>query len=137
MENGNEMKPVANEEMSLTELRQIISGNMQFTFKINDDVEIILRELSQKELIEVDKELAKRDISVDPTSSEYLKTIRVVKIAYALEGFNFKGKPIKLNKDLAKIEELLWSLGEGVIVGLFVQYEGTIAEKFQCVQKKN
>lgn len=123
------------EMMSMSELTKLICGEMEFTFTIKDKLEMTLVELNQKELVEIDNEMISRGLKPDNYSPGYMSTLKVLKLVKAFKRLTNDGLAIDIDK--TKMEELLWALGEGTIAGLYFKYEGTIADKFNQVQKKN
>lgn len=152
--------------MSFSEIRRAINGEMDFTVKINKDVEIAFTELGQTELNIIDNELDRRgivkfkkfteeetkkiesgEINTDYISKDYQNTLKVLKLAWAYKSMTSNGKKVNLldeNKNIVTtpdqikiyVEKLLWGLGEGPINGLYIQYENIVAQKFLEVQKK-
>lgn len=123
------------EELSPSELRRIISGEMEFSLQINKDVEVTLKELSQSELEEIDNTLEKRGILITGSPNTYTNAVNVLKLSKSLISATVRGKtyPINTQKD---IEKLLKGLGEGVITGLIMNYENEISKKFSQIKKK-
>jgi len=122
-------------ELNITELRRLISGNMEFTLQINKDVEFTLRELTQKDLEDIDNEMEKRGVLITGSPNVYTNTLNVLKISKALVSATVKGKTFPAKKS-EEIEDLLKGLGEGVISGLITQYENEVSKKFSQVKKK-
>jgi len=126
--------PEQEKEMTLMELKNLICGTMEFTFEIGGGVEITLKELNQKELMDIDSKLQERGLKPDLSSTEYMSNMRVLKLVTAFKGISYNSKKITID---APIEKLLWELGEGTITGLYFKYEGVVSDKFNSVQKKN
>jgi predicted HTH domain antitoxin len=170
MNNENETKKemeVDNKEkeLSLSEIRRLICGEMEYTISVNKDVSICMKELTQKKLNEIDKEIQKRNIPqyiqysdeeiekikkgelpAEFESKEYKNTMNILKITWAFQYMTFNGEKISIkddndvvvtdeNKKREYIEKLLWGLGEGVYKALSLQYDALISQKFIDVKK--
>ena len=122
-------------ELTFAELRQVITGQTEFIFKINDNVEMTFKELTQEDMADVDNAIKAKEIST--SSPQYILKYSIVKLSRALKGIRVNGSEYPAIADMAKIEELLCGLGEGTLSGLILGYEGEIANKFKQVEKKN
>lgn len=122
-------------EMSIADLRKVIMGELEFTFKVNDKVEITFKELTQKQVIEIEKEVAAKGFQ--PLTPEYNQQTSIVKLAKALKSIKVNGFEYPTIKDVNEIEKLLNDLGEGVVAGLALAYDSEIANKFRQIEKKN
>ena len=91
------------ETMSLSDLTKLICGAMEYVFQINKDVEITLRELNQKDLVDIDNELQERGLKPDVSSGTYMSNLRVLKIVKAFKTLSFNGKAVEI--DIKKLEE--------------------------------
>lgn len=105
--------------MNFSDIRRAINGEMDFTVKINNDVEISLKELEQTELNNIENEIDRRGISqykkftpeevkkieagemsADYISNkDYTNTLKVLKLAWAYKGMTMKGKKIQLKDE--------------------------------------
>jgi hypothetical protein len=168
MENEKEKLEVKTEEqqsMSLAEIRRLICGEMEYTVNVKEDVNIIMKELTQQKLNEIDKEIQKRGIiqyrqysdeeiekikkgEMVPEfeNKEYKNIYNVLKITWAFQYMTFKGNKIAIKdnnnivvedeiKKREYIEKLLWGMGEGVYKALSLQYDALISQKFIDVKK--
>jgi len=122
------------EDLSVSELRQIINGESEFIFKINDKVEVTFRELTQTEASDVDKVLTARGIQ--GLNAEYIQQLGLAKLARALKSIKVNGTVYPAITDIAKVEELLNGLGESIISGLTMAYEAEVSAKFKKIEKK-
>ena len=136
-------------EMSLSEIRRAICGDMVFTLVIDPakKIEMRMKELDQATMNGIDNEIFKRNIDPQKNYKEYDNAIKVLKLATAYIDLYIDGKVILMkneadmvvtepNDKIHAVEALLRTLGEGVISGLAVQYDNIIIEKFANVQKK-
>jgi len=122
-------------EITLEELRQIITGQSEFVFKINDKIDMTFRELSQMEMSEIDKLITAKNIP--SMSSEYVQQLGIAKLSRALKSIRVNGEEYPTIGDANKIQELIGGLGESVVTGLILAYEGEISNKFRQIEKKN
>lgn len=122
-------------EISMTELRRIISGNMEFTLQVNEAVEFTMKELTQQDLEDIDNIMEKRGIMITGAPTVYYNTLNILKISRALIGATVNGKSFPTNNP-EKTEKFLKELGEGVVGGLITQYESEVSAKFSQIKKK-
>jgi hypothetical protein len=153
-------------QMSFSDIRRAISGDMDFTIVVNKDVEISFRELVTQDLNEINNELDARgltqfrkftpeetkkiesgELKVDYNSKDYDSALKTLKLTWAYKSMSVNGKKVQLidkdkniivgeDKKRIYVEKLLLALGEGVIKGLSVQYENIVISKFLEVKKK-
>ena len=125
-------------EMSVEELRKLIAGQQEFNFDLENDIGLTMRELTQEDLIIIDQELAKR-FKTPPSENEYNNTRKILKLAYAIKEFRHKGVALNLENfdQLDAREDFLRTFGEGIILGLHLNYEAILADKFASVKKKH
>jgi hypothetical protein len=170
MDNKNETKndlevKEQGKELSLSEIRRLICGEMEYTVKVNENVNICMKELTQKKLNEIDKEIQKRgipqhiqytdeeiekikkgELPAEFESKEYRNTLNILKITWAFQYMTVNGQKAVIKDDnniivadedkkREYIEKLLWGLGEGVYKALSLQYDALISQKFIDVKK--
>lgn len=131
---SGEAKPVA--DLSFSELRQIITGQTEFVFKVNENVEMTFRELVQSEMSEIDKILS-GDGGAPAMTTDYMQRMGILKLSRALKSIKVNGVEYPAITDVKKVEELLNGLGESIVSGLILAYEGEISTKFRKIEKKN
>lgn len=132
VEQEPEIEPQSIEE--LVEMRKIIQAKKRFTMKINDDVEIVMREITQEEIIEIDNVLVEKKIASD--SPSYFNELKLHKLAYSVVAIRFKGRDLLVkNKD----EVIKWLRGENeaVISILYLAYDTELSKIFAQIEKKS
>lgn len=130
MENENEKK-----EMSVDELRTLIMGKTEEIFNLGNGVEVTLKELTQSELLKIEQELAKRNLGIG--TPVYNTEYKILKMVYALKEFRVNGAKVNLEHDYEAKEKFLKSLGEGVVLGLTIEYTNILGQKLDQIKKKN
>ncbi len=125
-------------EMSVEELRSLIAGQQEFNFDLANDIGLTMRELTQEDLNIVEQELVKR-FKTPPSEKEYNDKRKILKLAYAIKEFRHKGEVLSPNgfDQLSVREKFLEEFGEGVILGLHLNYEAILGEKFATIKKKS
>ncbi len=125
-------------EMSVEELRLLIAGQQEFNFELQNNIGLTMRELTQEDLNIIEQELSKR-FKTPPSEKEYNDKRKILKLAYAIKEFRHNGEKLNLIgfDQLDVREKFLEEFGEGIILGLHLNYEAILADKFATIKKKN
>jgi translation elongation factor EF-G len=145
----NEKKESTLNAMNLSELRRVICGDMQFVITLNKEktIEIKLKELNQKELNDIDNKLFDKGFSAQKNYKEWETVLKVLRLSAAYIDMFIDGEILQLKDENDKIiidptikkeyvEKFIWTLSEGVIAGLAMQYDNVVIDKFASIQKK-
>jgi len=132
VEQEPELEPQNLEE--LIGIRKIAQGKKVFSIKVDKDVEIVMKEITQNQLIEIDNVLILKKIAVD--SPSYFNELKLHKLGYSIIAIKFKGRELPV-KGTDQVIEWLRGEGEGVMSALYLSYDTEISKIFAQIEKKS
>jgi len=118
----------------LIKIRKVIQGKKTFSVNIDKETELVMKEVTQDQLIDIDNALVQKKIALD--SPSYLNELKLMKLGYSVIAIKFKGREL-LVKGIDQVVEWLRGEGEGVMSALYLSYDSEISKVFAEIEKKS